>query len=1049
MIKTSKYPLSVLILLLSLLLSTQANALSRSTNYHWYDSGPQQGLLQSIDGPRTDVQDITTLDYDSQGNLKRLTNALGHMTEITTHDTSGRPLEIIDANGLHTTLSYDPRGRLLQTRIYTDSTTSDIRTTTYRYTPAGDLAQIILPTGDTLNYTWDDARRLIQLADAQDNRIVYDVDLMGNILSRTLYNNVGTLVQQHNALYNQLGQLFQSIGASQQVSEYQYDANGNNTQILDPLGNATRRAFDPLNRLKQIIDPHGGNTALSYDNAGNLNQITDPNGHTTTYSYDGLGNLTRISSPDTGITTYETYDSAGNVLQQHDARGVITSYQYDALNRLTTINTPDSHDRIHYFYDGSHYPSNLPEPPNHAPIGRRTAMQDSNGSSYWYYNAQGDIIQSTRQASNGTIWTNTWQYHNRTGLLTRSTRSDGLVLNYQYNTNGQLNRIDLQANGLSQTLVSNIQYQPFAGIKALDYGNGLRLSRDFDLDGRLSQQQVSGNDRLQDLSWDYNPNSSVQNLNNLLNSTLSQNFAYDELDRLTEAQSNGSAYTYLGFNYDANSNRVQQDADNQRTDYLINTSSNHLQGSSGALIQDMQYDARGNLIRKDQNGVSWQYQYNDHNRLTQLSKNGQWLARYQYNGLGQRIEKSLSDGSLTYYLYNPSGQLISEADSSGHITRQLIWLDGEPLALTEESQQMPFERILDNRSRHVSYTGQWQASTAIAGYTGSDYQYHASQSQSDTARIIDNDSADFSTTGQWTSSTAVTGYQGADYVHHYANGVSPQAALYDNSSGQSTGNWPASTSVSGYQGHNYQYHRAGQGDNHFSWSIPAEPRSYNVYTRWTSHPNRATNAPYTITHASGSTTVRVNQQQNGGTWHLLGTYTLDNNSRVTLTDQADGYVIADAIRVEPADARPNSATWVLNAAGQQQVYARWSAHPNRATDAPYTITHANGTTTVRVNQQQNGGTWHLLGTFTLDNNSRVTLTDQADGYVIADAIALQNQDTANGNTATWSALVDTAGTYELQARWSAHPNRATDAPYTISHAHGTTTVRLNQQTRGG
>ena len=56
---------------------------------------------------------------------------------------------------------------------------------------------------------------------------------------------------------------------------------------------------------------------------------------------------------------------------------------------------------------------------------------------------------------------------------------------------------------------------------------------------------------------------------------------------------------------------------------------------------------------------------------------------------------------------------------------------------------------------------------------------------------------------------------------------------------------------------------------------------------------------------------------------------------VTLTDQANGYVIADAVMLTSPDPLPNTATWTPNIAnaGQYEVYARWTQHANRATNA--------------------------------------------------------------------------------------------------------------------
>jgi len=58
---------------------------------------------------------------------------------------------------------------------------------------------------------------------------------------------------------------------------------------------------------------------------------------------------------------------------------------------------------------------------------------------------------------------------------------------------------------------------------------------------------------------------------------------------------------------------------------------------------------------------------------------------------------------------------------------------------------------------------------------------------------------------------------------------------------------------------------------------------------------------FTIHHSGGEQTVSVDQRTGGGHWNLLGSYTLapGQDHREVLTDQADGYVIADAVRFTP------------------------------------------------------------------------------------------------------------------------------------------------------
>lgn len=75
--------------------------------------------------------------------------------------------------------------------------------------------------------------------------------------------------------------------------------------------------------------------------------------------------------------------------------------------------------------------------------------------------------------------------------------------------------------------------------------------------------------------------------------------------------------------------------------------------------------------------------------------------------------------------------------------------------------------------------------------------------------------------------------------------------------------------------------------------------------------------------------------------------------------------------------------------GSYAVSMWWVQHANRATNVPVDITHANGTTTVTVNQTTNGSQWVPLGTydFTSGTGGSVLIrTTGTNGYVIADAV---------------------------------------------------------------
>jgi len=117
--------------------------------------------------------------------------------------------------------------------------------------------------------------------------------------------------------------------------------------------------------------------------------------------------------------------------------------------------------------------------------------------------------------------------------------------------------------------------------------------------------------------------------------------------------------------------------------------------------------------------------------------------------------------------------------------------------------------------------------------------------------------------------------------------------------------WAAGTGVAGYRGGNYRSVPAGAGERAVGWRLVV-PRDgeYEVQVSHTAHENRASNAPYTITHTGGTSIARVDQrvpgapEPRGGSWVSLGKYHLAAGlTTIELSNDADGVVVADAVRL--------------------------------------------------------------------------------------------------------------------------------------------------------
>ena len=97
--------------------------------------------------------------------------------------------------------------------------------------------------------------------------------------------------------------------------------------------------YDAIGRLQAVVDPSAGTPAVArynYDNNGNLSQVTDRKGQVTTYTYDGLDRRTQTRFHDaaTITTTYDGGNRATQLVDTATGAGTITR-SYDGLDRLT------------------------------------------------------------------------------------------------------------------------------------------------------------------------------------------------------------------------------------------------------------------------------------------------------------------------------------------------------------------------------------------------------------------------------------------------------------------------------------------------------------------------------------------------------------------------------------------------------------------------------------------------------------------------------------------------------------------------------------------
>ena len=650
---------------------------------------PRLGLVTSINGPRIDVNDVTTYTYypsdeascaatpttcpHRKGDLWLVQDAVGNITEVLKYDAAGRVLSVKDANNVVTDFEYHLRGWLTTRKVRGADSNSetDDQITRIEYYPTGLVKKTTLPDGSYTSYTYDGAHRLTDIADGEDNIIHYTLDNAGNRTKEDTKDSAGTLVRTLSRVYNQLGQLQTHKDAYNHATGYTYDPNGNTELMTDALSRVTDNDYDPLNRLSKTIQDVGGidaTTQFKYDALDNLTEVIDPKNLSTRYNYNGLGDLTQLESPDTGVATY-TYDSAGNRKTQTDARGVTATYGYDALNRLASVSYPDSSLNVGYAYDTA--PTACTSGETFA-VGRLSQITDGSGSTQYCYDRFGNLVRKV-QTTNGQALTVRYNY-TPAGQLSSVTYPDGTVADYVRDAQGRATEVGITRTGQSrQVLLTSASYHPFGPTSQWTFGNGRLFQRTLN---QNYQPGVIVDAALDGLSvgYEFDP---VGNLAKLRNGNQNDPplriFGYDGLDRLTSAQDGTTQAFTEAYTYDATGNRTSATVGSTTTPYTIAQTNHRLMEVGGTART---YDNVGNTTAIGTRGFT----YNAANRMSQVSTAGVPAMTYAYNGKGEQVRRS--NGSTdTTSIYDEAGRWLGEYDNTGNPSQQIIWLDDLPVGL--------------------------------------------------------------------------------------------------------------------------------------------------------------------------------------------------------------------------------------------------------------------------------------------------------------------------------------------------------------------------------
>ncbi len=579
-------------------LASATDGEGKVTSFTYYTTGLKKMMLWKKKVDDGGLNLVTEFDYEDWGSVKTVKDPIGNTTTYTT-ERYGNVTKIASpvALGYETKFTYD---RALNV------TKKEIKNVDY------DGTALTSPSWWATNYSYNGMDKV--------SAVTQDITSSSTRTTNVSYdeNYQVTTVQQGSrevrTVYDERGLVYTKTaenGSNDAVTELTYDGNRNTTAVKNPRAKTTTMEYDLFDRSTKSINPLGHYGESVYDKASRTTEskfyeeagATDvlKAHHKTTF--DEMGRAWKQEDllqgvSDTWYSRTVVFDKRSLVTKSTDRRSYDTEIVYDGARRRLSVEDPLGN-LAEWDYDAN----------GNATTITQTEIVPGGGTEAFETTLEYDAInrvkkQTVIDRTNGSNTKVTEWKRDALGVVRKEIDPKGWETTRVRDGLGRITE-ERRDMGSSAEIVTKSEYDEFDAVTKLTDDNNSDTVYAYDALGRLTTKTY---ENTKTVSYAYDKNNNVTSITDQNGSVFAQTF--DDLDRMTARDitpaSGVGGDTDEDFAYDA-LNRLTEAKDNdsivQFTYDSLSRILTEVQGdnplASSGKTTSYTYDAEGNRTKID------------------------------------------------------------------------------------------------------------------------------------------------------------------------------------------------------------------------------------------------------------------------------------------------------------------------------------------------------------------------------------------------------------------------------------------------------------------